>query len=479
MGSARHAPPMFAALLATVSVVGAVSCGESPAPGHSPGAGVVVVRGSERLLWNQVGDVSVLRFRAYVDDRGVSLAGAACDGPGPEFTCASPLPPLTDGVHTIALTAIDAFSGLESARSASVTVQKIAGAAVSPGALHLSSASRETLIPVSDGLALVADVVATGLEAPAQVAAAPDGRLFVAEASGRVLAVDPDEPDRTERALDTRTFLDSSLASSLGLALHPAFAKNHFVYIAFHARTRAGEPVLRVVRLREAGSRLGEPATLFEARLEATAPDRGGPRMAFGPDGLLYLALPPGVEFDNEPAASGPVAAMLRLSGEGRVPDGIPPLTGMVAHPLGFGWHPLTSALWVIFPRQAGEAVLRPLAVDRKSGVDERQRVMLQMTEDAARRSRSLLFQAAQPGALDLAQAFAAGLERDSLRPVRLSAPVLAEGAFAGWLGRVGDVAVADGGTLFLTSSSTEETLTAGGGSAGDTLIVRLVRRRR
>jgi hypothetical protein len=53
-----------------------------------------------------------------VDDRPVDLDAATCDGSTPEAACTSPLPPLTNGIHTITLAAVDRFSGLESERSA-------------------------------------------------------------------------------------------------------------------------------------------------------------------------------------------------------------------------------------------------------------------------------------------------------------------------------------------------------------------------
>ena len=88
--------------------------------------------------------------------------------------------------------------------------------------------------------------------------------------------------------------------------------------------------------------------------------EAAGPRLAFGPDGLLYVALPPGVEFDREPAASTPHASMLRLRDDGRVPLDLPALEGVPASPIGFDWHPSTGALWAMFPGEDGDVVLRP-----------------------------------------------------------------------------------------------------------------------
>ena len=53
----------------------------------------------------------------------------------------------------------------------------------------------------------------------------------------------------------------------LGLALHPDFSRNRFVYVAFLAQDSRERTLLRILRLREVGDTLGEAATLFETPL--------------------------------------------------------------------------------------------------------------------------------------------------------------------------------------------------------------------
>ena len=49
----------------------------------------------------------------------------------------------------------------------------------------------------------------------------------------------------------------------LGLALHPDFATNHFVYLTYTANGPSG-PSRALVRYREVGNRLAEPAVLLD-----------------------------------------------------------------------------------------------------------------------------------------------------------------------------------------------------------------------
>ncbi len=59
--------------------------------------------------------------------------------------------------------------------------------------------------------------------------------------------------------------LTSLPVDPMGLASHPDFAQNRFVYLSLLEHPRADERRLRVLRLREVGDTLGEPATLFDA----------------------------------------------------------------------------------------------------------------------------------------------------------------------------------------------------------------------
>src|SRR6185436_11696937 len=248
--------------------------------------------------------------------------------------------------HSIQLTSVFA-SGGESARSEPITFQK-ASARASISALPLAWARYgalrlERVITVTDGLEFTADIVATGVRAPAQLAWLPDGRLLVSDADGRVRMVRPGELENREPALDSE-MLSSERVGTMGIVSHPDFTHNRLVYLSLLERGRADETRLRLVRLREVGDTLGEAATLFDAPVTTSMAQSGGPRMAFGPDRLLYLMLPPGMEFVNEPAASTPNASMLRLDGDGRA-AAIEPLSGVTATPLAFTWHPATGAL--------------------------------------------------------------------------------------------------------------------------------------
>jgi hypothetical protein len=230
---------------------------------------------------------------------------------------------------------------------------------------------------------------------------------------------------------------------------------------------------LRVVRLREVGDTLGEPATLLEAPVVESGPRsdtpldsaQAGPRMAFGPDRLLYVMLPPGMEFVNEPAASTPRAAMLRVTDDGHATPG-EPLTGITSTPLAFTWHSATGALWVLFRGENGEAAARALEARDRVQTMRAEAPRLRVREGIGSAAGTLLLQSAPD---DLVVALG-GTRADALKGIaRLALPAQTA---SGLSDRIGDVVVGDGGTLFAV---TNNGLGAGGvGGVASDVVVRL-----
>jgi len=124
--------------------------------------------------------------------------------------------------------------------------------------------------------------VATGLEAPWEIAFLPDRRALITERPGRVRLLERDGTLAPDPVAEVEVAAVGE-AGLLGLAVDPRFADNGFVYL--YRTTDSGN---EVARYRFAGGRLTEEAVILEG-IEAGAIHDGG-RIHFGPDGRLYAA---------------------------------------------------------------------------------------------------------------------------------------------------------------------------------------------
>ncbi len=134
-------------------------------------------------------------------------------------------------------------------------------------------------------------LVISGLAAPVGVTNAGDasGRLFVLEKPGRVRVV-------TDGVLQAGSFLDvvDRVASNgerglLGLAFHPDFATNRFLY-AFYTRQTDGDLVIARF-IADIGLAAASPSTeqVLLVIEHSSESNHNGGQLAFGPDGFLYI----------------------------------------------------------------------------------------------------------------------------------------------------------------------------------------------
>jgi len=448
----------FRLALALVASLVATACGgKSPSPSApAPVPGATQVTGRERLAWYQPGDGTQVSFRAYVDGVAVALTATRCVVAATESDCSAPLPPMSDGVHTVEVTAVSEAGGFESERSAPITLQKVTARAASMATALPDAAIDRRGADVSDvglhiGFGLAADVVARDVRMPAQLGPLPDGRVLVAESGGRVRVLYPGDPDRMSVALEAAALLDPPPAGAVALTIDPDFGATHQVFVAYAYLDGADRLRARIVRLREVGDRLGEPAPIFDAALSADTSVDGvseralaeGPRLAFGPDDLLYASLPAGLGFDGQPAASLPVPAVVRLTAEGHTPaDGA--LTGVHTHPLAFGWHPSTRELLGLLPDGPAGALVGPLGGARGGpGADEGKAHFLAGRDGAEPRLRFDTLTA--EGVRELAPLVAGAMRVLPAGVVRLGVPVDLEGLVPGLRGRLEDLVSRDG----------------------------------
>jgi glucose/arabinose dehydrogenase len=202
---------------------------------------------------------------------------------------------------------------------------------VGPLACTDAAAQSPQIQPRPIGLELVAE----GFTAPVRVVAAPDGsgRLFVVDQIGQIWVIASNgtllqEPflDIADRLVELRQTYDER--GLLGLAFHPAYARNGRFFVYYSAPLREGAPqdYDHMARISEFSVLPQNPdrADLNSERiiLEVDKPqsNHNGGTLLFGPqDGLLYISLGDGGARND--AAPGHVADWYQFNEGGNGQD--------------------------------------------------------------------------------------------------------------------------------------------------------------
>lgn len=150
----------------------------------------------------------------------------------------------------------------------------------------------------------------------------PDGRALVTEKAGRLLIWDGKGTGASAVAGTPKV----AYAGQGGLgdvALHPGFAKNKMVYLSWAEQgdNVTGAAVGRA-RLVEAGgaARLEDLQVIWRQAPKVTGRGHYGHRMAFGPDGKLYISSGDRQKFDPAQDMASSMGKVVRLNDDGTVP---------------------------------------------------------------------------------------------------------------------------------------------------------------
>jgi glucose/arabinose dehydrogenase len=326
-------------LICLLVALATAACGNSRPPTPSPpGTGGETITGRERIGWDQpassTSELATFRYALYVDGARGEVASATCApaaGPG-GFPCSGALPTMAPGAHTLELAAFYESGGIiESAKSAPLRVT-VTGATSPVDAMPLQPGD---VITTSDGVRLTADLLVSGLEDLVDVAVAPDGRLVIAERSGRVRIV---HGSTVSDALAPGT--DAGL---LSLALDPNFSQSGHLFVVHTAGN-----VFRLIRYRLADDRLIDRMAVIR---DVTASADPSAAVRFGPDGKLYVAFDDGGSRDASARLSEWSGKILRLNPDGRTPDDQPAASPVFWAGLrstrGLDWTTEDGTLWI------------------------------------------------------------------------------------------------------------------------------------
>jgi glucose/arabinose dehydrogenase len=159
----------------------------------------------------------------------------------------------------------------------------------------------------------------TGLGNATAFAQAPDGRLFVAQQTGSLRVVK--NGALLPAPMLTVTVNSSGERGLLGVAVHPDFAGNGFIYVYY--TSTEGTIHNRVSRFTVTGDLAGSELKLVELPTLSATNHNGG-AMHFGVDGKLYVAVGDNANSANAPLLSSVLGKMLRFNADGTIPGDNP-----------------------------------------------------------------------------------------------------------------------------------------------------------
>ena len=202
--------------------------------------------------------------------------------------------------------------------------------------------------------------VVTGLSHPWAMTWLPNGDMLVTERAGRLRVIR--SPGTNAAVLDPTAISGvpavraAVLGGLLDVALHPKFADNGLLYLAYSKARADGLTTTALARGRLAGMALSDVKDIFVANSWSKSVTNFGGRIVFDRAGFLFLTVGERQEQDRAQKGDDHGGKVLRLKDDGTVPPDNPfigragflPEIYSYGHrsPQGLAVHPETGEIW-------------------------------------------------------------------------------------------------------------------------------------
>lgn len=303
-------------------------------------------------------------------------------------------------------------------------------------------------------------IIAENLDTPWGMAFLPDKSMLVTERPGRVRFIDRTGKLQVKPVAVLVQAKEIGEGGLLGIALHPEFSSNGYVYLYYTYEGDEKQSLNRVVRMIYKDAKLGEEEVLVDAI--PGAPNHNGGRIKFGPDKFLYITTGDAQDPSRSQDKKSLAGKILRVTDEGK-PAPVNPFGNLIysyghRNPQGLAWNS-KGELWSSEHGRSGI----------QSGLDELNIIQagynygwptIQGTEGRVGMETPRLNSGddtwAPAGAAFIADSlFFGGLRGQALyEAIITGSKISLKEHFKGELGRVRDVAVGPDQMLYITTSN-------------------------
>lgn len=213
-------------------------------------------------------------------------------------------------------------------------------AAVAVSIIIITSPSNSIVIPKPTSSPTGTDavqIVATNLQKPWAMSFA-DGKIFFTEKVGRIRVID--NGTLVNDSVADLHVADITDAGLLGIATHPDFEKNHFIYVYF--TYKEGDNLWnKVLRITVYDDKITDAKVILD-KIPGAEFDNGGV-LKFGPDKKLYIGTGDATDQNATQDLNSLAGKILRLNDDGSIPQDNPfPNSPVYSYghrnPQGFAW---------------------------------------------------------------------------------------------------------------------------------------------
>jgi glucose/arabinose dehydrogenase len=216
-----------------------------------------------------------------------------------------------------------------------------------------SSLAADNVIDTKEG-SIKVETVASGLDHPWGLAFLPDGRMLVTERPGELRIVAKDG-SKSEPLKGVPEVFAQGQGGLLDVKLDPHFADNDLVYLSY-AEPGEGGAGTAVARGKLGEGSIDDVEVIFRQHPKVSGGNHFGSRLAFAPDGKLFVTLGERFTFETAQELGNHLGKVVRINPDGSVPGDNPfvekkgamPEIWSYGHrnPQGAAINPKTGKLW-------------------------------------------------------------------------------------------------------------------------------------